>query len=228
LFYGTATLLGGELFLTARHVADELARANDEPHVISAAGNGEQAVPVIDCDSPWSGQADLAIGRVDGWLGLPLFHGLGEARGWDDIRSFGFPDELARSSDLRKYRLEPRFMRGYVMRQLRPSSDETGVTAASLELSFAVPQGMSGSPLLITTQRGVALAGIAVGSRDIQVVEYQHVEQRADGGEHFERTARIVEVGIGVRLAPLSAEPIPLAQDRTLEAIVGPVWISGE
>ncbi len=102
-----------------------------------------------------------------------------------------------------------RYLKGYVTRFLGPST--APVSGPSLELSFPISGGMSGSPVwgMATGTPGHehdrVLIGIATHTVDSRVAAWEEVVEESGEGHRLrtEKTARVVEAGIAVRLSAL-------------------------
>jgi Trypsin-like peptidase domain len=207
-FCGSAALLRDSLLLTARHVADDAVTGAGEPCLVvfdSATGRNRRAV--IEAVEPHPDRrVDLALGRF-GWvegtgrsvaIGRP-FAGWGLASGWTDVKIFGFPDELVGPTDFVAYRFDGRFLKGYVTRTLEPG-EHFQVESRALELSFAIPKGMSGAPVFIEAGDARNICGIATGSVEVAVIRHRSLAELEDGQPRLEeRVERVVEAGIAVR-----------------------------
>lgn len=207
-FYGTATILGDDLFLTARHVLDDaVADGGTVCVIVTDPDTNEKRVTVAQVYDPHpSVGVDLALGKY--WwpddAGDPLdlghpFAGWGLATGWADVKVIGYPDELVGQTRLRQYGFDARFLKGHVTRSLVPG-DHFQVDAQALELSFPIPKGMSGSPVFLEQTGGRYIGGIAVGSIEIATVHHRTLSELEEGKPlREEREQRIVEAGIAVR-----------------------------
>jgi hypothetical protein len=207
-FLGTASLIGGDLFLTARHVLDGRQSLEDDTRmclaILDTSGEGEPrfALRAVSSYEVHSEGADLAVGRVRKWNAEPPFRALAFAGGLTDVFCLGYPEEymLTSSVGAQPELGRMRFLKGYVMGHLQPN-DAPAITAHSLELSFAINSGMSGSPVFAEVPgQGKFLTGIATHTADSRVVAYESVTQETEAGILREATARITEIGIAVSL----------------------------
>jgi hypothetical protein len=140
---------------------------------------------------------------------------------------YGYPDELAGvRSDLQGYQLDARHLKGYVTRALLPG-DHFQVEAQSLELSFPIPKGMSGSPVFVQMQTGRMICGIATGSIEIATVRHRTLAELEEGKPlREEREERIVEAGIAVRTSYYLDWTPGLLSGKKLGDLLGPTQVA--
>jgi hypothetical protein len=218
-FCGTASLLGDDLFLTAGHVADAAGLVEGEYPCLAIFVTEEQQYqvgPVIALERHEAAGVDLAIGRFDRVAVPRTLSGWGMVGGWSDVKCVGYPDELVGPTEFSAYSFGARFLKGYVMRRLE-SGDHFQLTFPSLELSFPIPKGMSGAPILAETQAGHVLCGIATSSVEVRVAHHHTIAETEEGNPYREeRVERIVEVGIALRVSEFMTWSPPLLEGRTL------------
>lgn len=236
-FFGTATLIGGLFFVSARHVL-EAARSADA--VWLATVKVEEVNKVGDPFPLHFWQVEVSEAHPKGWdievgrLGedpgvLPPFEGVVYAPPLSDVICVGYPEEAVRNVEEGDFAAlnNPRFFKGYVTRRLENREDFA--RGPSCELSFPILEGMSGSPIwsLMETptyggtdiKRG--LVGIATHSANSRVGVFEEVVRDAEGGEIREKTARVVEVGVAVRASAIADWPLRLADGVELGSLVG-------
>jgi len=214
-FCGTAVLLGGDFFLTARHVMPP-SGAEPRPHLAIADLSDPENIRYVFVQLVGAefapGGSDLAIGRLDAWAAERQFVGVGFAAPLSDVVCVGYPEDLVRPVERGDMDAldNPRYLKGYVTRFLEPSAAAALVKDPSLELSFPISRGMSGSPVwgMATGTPGHeddrVLIGIATHTVDSRIVTWEEVVEGAGGGHPVRtETARVVETGIAVRLSAL-------------------------
>lgn len=221
-FCGTATLLGGPFFLTARHVIeDSLAErelAEEEffcVNVFSAEGAGEQHVRrIAKYEYHRDAAADLAFGRFADWYAQPPWNGIGFGGLSPNCSCYGFPKDLRTMEGPQGIALDARSLQGNVQRVLAPNTFD--IHAPSLELSFPITEGMSGSPVYAVAEGTRTLLGMALGSQTSYIAQHQTVLQLP--GETPQGVYRVVEYGVAIRLSafvewmPEMISPITLGQ----------------
>jgi len=192
-------------FLTARHVIEkaQIFAENDKTTIGIVISDSEMEqsmlypIPEIEhAPVPW----DISIGCLEeptyNIFCWPEFEDL---MSWTDVSTLGYP-ESASNRDPGYLKMSMRALKGYVTRRLQEDEDKSlfGKCPASYELDFAIPQGMSGSPLIVTDMIGAKkqLYGVCVGSRSTSVVEHQYMEIEENGQKFREKITRVNDYGI--------------------------------
>jgi hypothetical protein len=231
-FFGTATLIGGRFFLSARHVM-EAARSADVVWLVTVEPDANQlhfwTVEVTEGhpNSDW----DIVVGRLhlDPGIAEP-FAGIAYAPPLTDVVCVGYPGEAVKKVEGGDFAAlnNPRYLKGYVTRRLEPGEDFA--RGPAWELSFPVLGGMSGSPVWSLIGKPVAgqpetiervLVGIATHSAESRVQRFEDVMRDAAGREIVERRLRVVEVGVAVRLSAIVNWPLQVAEGAELGSLVG-------
>lgn len=226
-FCGTATLIGADWFLTACHVIERafaveaerpyllLLEATDSPRLTFAriAAFERHSRPAV----------DLALGRLAQWNATPPFSGWGFPAALSDVICIGHAPDVTTGRVLTEEGFgSPRFFKGYVMRQLE-AGEEPLITAPSFELSFPIPAGMSGAPVFQSPPGGRLLCGIATHSVATRLESWEEVTQASQEKPLVrEITARVIHVGVGIRLSALLDWKISLNGGSELRTLIGP------
>jgi hypothetical protein len=202
---GTAFFINGSgVFLTAGHVADTVSHAvagqwvglnvKDEAgrNVVSRIAHIERARP----------PHDVAIGTIDrksqSWFNVRRR----DVTLWAEVATLGYPDAALNVTPA-AFNIATRGLKGTVTRVIAANEVPQLIPhPPCLELSFAVPKGMSGAPLFRPIA-GQVLVGVCVGSIAAEVSEYGHTEVREDGKEFSEKRLRVEEYGLAHSLEPL-------------------------
>jgi hypothetical protein len=232
IFYGTATLLGGDLFLTARHVR---ATAFD----FQTGGEGIPSLGILDlsegqprivfaaiewCERHPDATCDLALGKLGEWNARSPWAGWGSVSPLNEVFAVGYPLEAVapiQTGDMDAIN-NPRYLRGYVTRGLDTVNDSFA-QPASFEVSFSFSPGMSGSPVwgLDANGAGRVLCGIAIGAYASTVGREREDTIKPDGTRIIRETVRVEEYGAAVRLATvLDWEITTLGDGRRLGDLV--------
>jgi hypothetical protein len=229
-FHGTAFFINRDgLFLTAAHV---LQRAADDV----VANGGYIAFPIRIPGDPskrivarvvdWAAAPipnDVAIGRCDKATASCFFMG-GETKVWmwQDVRTVGFPDSTRNVSDEGVWHLAPRGFKGHVTRRIRATDHFTRPHPDLFELSFAVPTGLSGGPVVVPVGDLFDLVGVCVANSDSEVLEYKFTEIQ-EGDKHYSEEVRRVEsFGLADDLRALRKWAPTVLGGRTLWEAVAP------
>jgi len=143
---------------------------------------------------------DVAWARVNYRRRLDFRLATQNPRMGDLVWTFGYPltDTRAIDNDLRFFTLHPRLLRGHIVRPFLYQHHALG-PLPSWELSFAVPQGLSGAPLFLDGTLDVV--GILYGNNDVATVEEQASVDSA--GVRTPEVQRIVTFGLAHHLSSL-------------------------
>ncbi len=193
-FAGTgASLTVSNRVVTAAHVVDH-AEADDIG--ISLLGKNQ----VLTARQVWRHPtADIAVVEFD--TGAPDF--LPEPVEFTDetcslgtgLCSFGYPFTTLDGGALE---LEPRFLSGYIQRFFTYRGGRYEYTAA--EISFPVPTGMSGAPLL--AKSGFHVIGLVTATFESSTV-IDSIEERISGNATLKHTvSKVVSYGVALLFSP--------------------------
>ncbi len=153
-------------FLTARHVVGDADRESFFIHIQVGAREHLQKFPVINLS--FHQRADIAMGAIDSYGNLVDFFPLlwpmrlvGE-----DVYTFGFTEERIKTD--RGEKLDARYLKGYIS---AISASNIGVNGKRFyELSFEVPRGLSGAPVLMFHNE-VCIVGLIIGTHRSEEIE---------------------------------------------------------
>lgn len=208
-FYGTAFFITSDgVYLTARHVVEQclMSGAKQIGLVIKDRQDAKvsKLVPLgitEHAPGPW----DVSIGKSTppsaNWFCWPSKT---KIEGWQDVASLGYP-ESALNVTVERFDLNMRMMKGYVLRPLRPEDQlQPGRHPPSFELNFAIPQGMSGSPLFtFDVAKKQMVIGVCVTSHTAEIVEHSFEEIEEGGAVYREKRLKAEQYGIAHSLLPL-------------------------
>jgi hypothetical protein len=228
LFQGCATLLGGDLFLTARHVAESAASSDGDPWMVAILDLHTGRPRWVFNGVEWAEHhpnpnCDLSIGKVFEWNARGHWAGFGSVTPPDEVFSVGYSaDVLApfHRGDLGALN-NPRYRRGYVTRGLDTANDDFA-RLSSFEVNFALPPGMSGSPIwgFDAQTRERILLGIAIGCRYERIALARHEETLSDGARLIHDVERVEEFGVAVRMGAVLDWPIAGLGGRILHELL--------
>lgn len=201
-FCGTGFVITDGLLITCWHVVKAELQNDQRYGVAIREGTGHSVFFLFNVQQDLNG-TDLASANVH--LGASI--GLTLAK--DDVTlggvvwTYGYPLTDVRSipgGDLH-FQLNPRFMRGYVMRPFYYQHTEYGMVN-SYELSIPAPEGISGAPLL--KEGSLETVGIIYGNNDVATVEeFEHFDSKT--GNREPEVRRIVSFGLAHHLDTLKA-----------------------
>jgi len=200
--WGTAFCVGGDYFLTARHVLDAATRSLESGHA------DHMAIGQPDLDNKpereWEfttftelqvdPRLDVGIFRVEEnftKIFAPKWNGTG-LHLLEDVRAAGYPYSL----DLRDKVINLRAIKGHVIGTGRQRTDS--VQYQSYELNFLAPRGLSGAPLCDNTPLP-QVCGIVIGNKSHEM-EVASMQEIIGDGERIETFTRIEVMHIGVAI----------------------------
>ena len=220
-FLGTSTLIGGDLFLSARHVFFEA----DGTPIYSEPVEGEdgwstrpalgilrikEQVSVAVVAIEWieahpDPTCDLVIGKLVEWYAVPPWEAIARPAPLNDVIATGFPYDrmsVLNTGDVSAIDTaldSPRFVKGYVTRALQVRHDPL-LSPYSFEVSFSLTEGMSGCPLWYHRDNERSLYGIASGSLSQMRPVESETQIAPDGRTITTETVRVEDYGVGVRI----------------------------
>ena len=200
-----------DIFLTARHVIEACQKAMAEKLVgivikdpddsgrsrIVPLGATENAPKPYDVAIGCTGKASRCLFRMGNAQALASFC---------DIATCGYPESALRvNSD--EFWVHLRSFKGYIVRCLSGNDyGPDGGQAPGFELSFAIPKGLSGSPLFLRSNSNrLDLVGVCVSNVESETTEFFHEEVDENGGEFRERKVRVEHFGIAHSIESLMA-----------------------
>ena len=110
----------------------------------------------------------------------------------DEVWTFGYPLSDRADTPEGGFTLHPRVFKGHVLRTFTYEHHQFGPTP-SLELSFPVPPGLSGAP--IVRANSLKIVGMAYGNNDVQLVEELSTTDPETGSRKPE-VSRIIPFGL--------------------------------
>jgi Trypsin-like peptidase domain len=218
-YYGTVTFLGGEWILSARHVLEDAFQREDLGHPFVGLPRAEEGqrdrASVVAWEAHPDEHVDLAVGRLsEPWARYP-FQGIGYTPANIDLECVGYPEDLFLTL-LGKPNPTVRYLRGHLTRRM---DEWVGGRGPALELSYPIPEGMSGSPIYGRTGQDYWLFGIAVGNQESHLAVRESLHLEPDEGKSI---YRITEYGVALRLSAQVKWEIQLADGATLSHLVQP------
>jgi hypothetical protein len=216
-FYGTVTLLGDAWLLSARHVLEDAFRRDDLGLPFIGLPRVEEGprerVEVVAWERHPNEEIDLAVGQLaEPWKHRP-FQGIDYAAANYDLHCVGYPEDLF--LDLSgKPTPTVRHLRGHLTRRM---DAWVGGRGPALELSYPIPEGMSGSPVYAIKGQTHWLHGIAVGNQESRLAVRESLHLQPEEGKSV---YRITEYGVALRLSAQKAWRIDLADGTTLNDLV--------
>jgi hypothetical protein len=215
-FCGTAFFINSKgAFITAAHVIKYAKKLEEEKGgiiglVMRPPNNPEaRAVGHIMefsfADPPY----DIAVGWVK-HLSMSCFLLLDSKiiRIWDDVRTMGYPEDTVTKEIDGRLRPDSQGHKGYVLRKLPKGHILKDPHPACFEVSFPIPKGMSGAPLVcpdekINEKTYFPLIGVCVGNHQSHLVDFEMEEITENGKVYKEKRERVIEYGLVHDLWPL-------------------------
>jgi len=209
-----------KLYLGAGHTIP--ADRQDELRIAIHDPSGRLAITKVVAVEVLTGQPDVVVLRAEDGA-PPLFRpGLAAdpAFIWDDAIAVGYPQ-----SDLRE--VEPgtwvpgiRGLAGTVTRKVE-AGDELRVVGPAYEVSFAIPAGMSGGPVL-SMRAGIPLGLIGVCLGNVSATSFLSGEEVEIRGEQrvIRQEKQMIEYGIVANLHRSAESRIALV-DTSLAELIG-------
>jgi hypothetical protein len=164
---------------------------------------------------------DIGIGRVNyhskSWFSPYSADGV---RGWTDVATLGYPASALNTTP-EKFNIHLRLLKGYIQREI--NEDELPVHRPHphcYELSFPIPNGLSGSPLFSTEGNGRQLIGVCVKSFDVEIVIDSFTEVDDQGKRFSEKRARVEQYGIAHSILPLCDWRPSLLKGKSLKEAI--------
>jgi hypothetical protein len=192
-------------FLSARHVivAGEvdvrdhsgflgLCPRNESGNVASRILHRDLAI------EPW----DVCIGQVNFNCETPLTLKDVQVNVCRDVAAYGYPI-TAQNVSADQFWMYGRGFKGYIHREVKSHHFPDATHPDSFETSFAMPHGLSGSPLIVHDQHCEIVVGVCAGANRGETIDFM-LEEVNDKGEIFrEKTVRVEEYGIAHDIRPL-------------------------
>lgn len=207
-FFGTAFFINaGGTFLSARHVIEAAQQSVEEFGgfiglcIRPSEGGGNVACRITSFEAACS-PYDICIGTAaasfpTNFTLAPIFVNV-----WREVVSYGYPT-TAQNLSAGEFWMYGRGFRGYVHREVKAGQLPGGPHPDAFEISFPMPQGLSGSPLFVPGSPKDVVIGICVGVNRGESTEFLFEEVQADGELIRERRVKIEEYGMAHDLRPL-------------------------
>ena len=192
-FVGTGFVVASGLLVTCAHVVPKPPASSFYAAWRAGRARGDvKAIPLrrvyVNAVAP-----DLAVAEIDLDPSWP-FELNTELLEWgEEVFCFGYPltQRTPTLDSSTKFDVQARMLRGYVSRRLVYPHPSFG-PIESYELDMAVPEGLSGAPVL---RRGQGIVGVAYGSVDVRrIEEVSRVDP--DTGEKTPELQRVVSFGL--------------------------------
>ncbi len=185
------------VLLTCRHVAESPLESRERLSLYDWHGRYLTSELDVDYSSPFP--VDLAVLRTNDkqivGTFLPILDFRHVLTGLD-VYSPGFYSLGSKAADV-----VPAYFRGNVVNLYGNRSADPG---NRMSLSYAVIEGMSGSPVL-TYHNGTKATGICIGSDTQRIVVRETVEYRDAQTEYHETVSRFVELGVAYQAITIVA-----------------------
>ena len=167
-FRGTGFLVSRNLFMTCWHCVDPPAA---EGHHLALVGSTElgrlRAAPLLEISRDLDG-FDLATARIRADPRLPFTLEETIAEFGTDVATFGYPLTDTPTEMRPTFRVNGRYLRGYITRDFNYDGLEGG-EVRSYEVDMRAPEGLSGAPLVARGTR--RLVGVIYGQNEVGTID---------------------------------------------------------
>jgi hypothetical protein len=194
--YGTAFYLGRDCFMTAGHV---LKSAAEQPAVGVGFIEGTNWLCNRVEDQEVLEKYDIGIVRARLARGYGFQWDFNEAAMLDDVQTAGFPYAL----DLERGKMELSCFKGYIVGALG-TCKELPADCPSYHLSFGVPRGLSGGPLLTFGDASPKVKGIVIGTKSSEMLVLRDTEVIREGETHIVERYETLTMGLAVQSRSLA------------------------
>ena len=150
--------------------------------------------------------SDVAVGRIVGQKTQAMFR-FNPSKHYHppkDVQATGYPNSAV-SNDLDQWRPDVRFLKGSIVRRVPAGNFLMQSHAATFELSFAIPRGISGGPLYVVRGRAFEVIGVCTGNHKSELTDFEHTEIDEVGQSKFrEKKVRVEQYGLAEELRELA------------------------
>lgn len=220
---GTCSYLGSNVFLTAGHVVAALGETDRGAIQVIDPSTGESHALEIDAYDSLHPDIGVIVSEVprsmSGWV-RPLHWSTAQLGHFDRVRVYGYPYGLQRDRDGNEAYSVIRGFEGYVVSALEKHLPVALPPPAfhMYEVSFAVPKGLSGAPLLDARDLDrVQAAGIVIGNSESSMEVHRSTDLETEQVEGtLKRVERTMErhesltLGMAIRTSWLVSVKSPL------------------
>jgi hypothetical protein len=205
------------LYLGAAHSIPE--GREDDLRIMAFLDSGLKVTRVTDVEVLAQHPDVVALQAEDG---LPPRTKLAadEAYVWEQVCAVGYPEVDIRELESGNRTADVRGLVGSVSRKVE-AGQALAVKAAAYEVSFAIPNGLSGGPVF-AMDVGVrrAFVGVCLGNSSTSSTIYYEAVETSEGQIKTTQESRIIEYGVVANLNRYADEPIGLV-GKTLRQLMG-------
>jgi hypothetical protein len=196
---GTCFFIGGNTFITAGHVLEQLESYESRLLGFIYKNQGDQYKYLEIARQEIYTDIDIGIFQLVAPLNFDCAKiSLEQCYALDDVISSGFPFGL----DNKEKGIYLRSFKGYIVSAYRRESGK--FNAKCYELSIQCPRGISGAPLIYFSKEAKHIVGVIIGSQSSEVEIGDTVEEFKSGGrEIYERRVEVTRFGIAVDINEL-------------------------
>lgn len=209
-FLGTGFFLNNgksNIFVTARHVVDIKLKKNQKIGIGDLDENGKYWWDYFEFHKT----SDIAISLIE--FGLPSFvtplntiNPKESLYMGTNICTFGFPLSESHTEEGKSVlKINEVFFSGYISSVLAQADleDIPRAFTTNYALSFDCPNGLSGAPLLIKTDKMVYVAGLIYGTKKIQYLLDEIIELEEENEKYKEHNYKVTHWGLSSGLQEL-------------------------
>ena len=208
------------LYLGAAHSIDSIpAEKQGELRIMTFSGSGLKVTPVRAVEVLAAHPDVIALQAEDGMAPYAKL-AADEAFVWEQVRAVGYPEMDIRDLERGKRTADVRGLVGSVSRKVEPGQT-LKVKASAYEVSFAIPNGMSGGPVFLANVGvGSGLIGVCLGNWTASSTLFEETVETSEGQVETTKESRIIEYGFAANLNRYADEPIALV-GKTLRQLMG-------
>jgi hypothetical protein len=209
-----------QLYLGAAHSIDPIpAEKQSELRIMAFTGSGPESSAVRAVEV-LAAHPDVIVMQADD--GMPPWKRLAadEAFVWEQVCAVGYPEMDIRDLEPGKRTADVRGLVGSVTRKVE-AGQTLNVKASAYEVSFAIPNGMSGGPVFSgNVGAPLGLIGVCLGNVTAYSTLFDETIETSDGELKTTRESRIIEYGLVANLGRWADESIGLV-GKSLRQLMG-------
>jgi hypothetical protein len=166
-FRGTGFLIAANLMMTCWHCVEAPVAEGNSLAAVALNEEGRlRALPLNTMGQDLEG-ADLATARIDASPQAGFELSRDTPSFGTDVWTFGYPLTERPTAERSSFRVNARYLKGYIMRDFE--YERPGRKVLSYELDMRAPAGLSGAPLVVLGTR--RLVGVVYGRHEAETID---------------------------------------------------------